>query len=145
MSLNQFEPFKPSLPGKSQTIFVVEGSWKLKWISFLFSTKFIHLWILQKEVEVDRILAGNGDKLIGKPDLWHPSQSTSSLENLYLVSQHRVKLVEHVLAESGSMDGDSTSPPTNVARCHVCDDGRAKAVGWGDILNCMSHVLFTQM
>ena len=68
------------------------------------------------------------------------------LENLYLVPQHRVKLVEHVLAESGSMDGDSTSPPTNVARCHVCDDGRTETVGWGgNFLICrMYHVLLTQ-
>ena len=79
MSLNQLEPFKPSLPGKSQTIFVVEGSWMLNWISFLFLTKYINLWILKKEVEVDRILAGNGNKFIGKPDLRHSSQLKFSI------------------------------------------------------------------
>ena len=48
---------------------------------------------------------------------------------LYLVSQHRIKLIEYVFAKSGSMDGDGTSSPTNVTRRHICDDGRAKAVG----------------
>ena len=38
---------------------------------FLFLTKYIHLWILKKEVEVDRILAGDRNKFIGKPDLRH--------------------------------------------------------------------------
>ena len=48
---------------------------------------------------------------------------------LYLVPQHGIKLIENVFAESGSMDGDRTSSPTNVTRRHICDNGRAKTVG----------------
>ena len=58
----------------------------------------------------------------------HISENTNALFS-HLVSKHRVKLIEHVFAESRPMDRDSTTTPTNVTRCHVRHDGRAEAGG----------------
>ena len=38
-------------------------------IFYLDLRKIAHLRVLEEEVEVDRVLARNGDKLIGEPDL----------------------------------------------------------------------------
>ena len=53
----------------------------------------------------------------------------------HLVAQHRVKLVEDVLAEAGSMDGDSSSTPTDVTRGHICHYSSTVATAWegGDV------------
>ena len=94
---------------------------------------FVHLylWVLQQEVEVDGVLAGHGDKLVGKPNLRQVCHRQAQEGRAHLVSQHGVELIEDVLAEAGSMDGDSSSTPTDVARGDICHYSSTVAMAWG--------------